>query len=124
MAKGLRRPISRSTHVRADKNFGRVFVDLSGPKQVESKGRNGYVMIARDDYSRFMWVYFMRHKSDAAEMFRHFLADNRATRFPSDVEIVRSDDGGESLEGAFGALCRKYNITQEFASASSPQSTA
>ena len=66
MAKGLRKPISRSTHIRADNKFGRVFVDLSGPTQVESKGRNRYVMIVRDDYSRFMWVYFMRHKSDAA----------------------------------------------------------
>ena len=54
MEKGLRKPISRSTHVRADKKFGRVFVDLSGPKQVESKGRNRWVMIVRVDYSRFM----------------------------------------------------------------------
>ena len=59
--------------------------------------------------------------SDAAETFRQFLADNRATRFPSDVEIARPDEGGEFLERAFGALCSKYNITQEFTSASSPQ---
>ena len=72
MAKGLRKPISRSIHILADKNFGRVFVDLSGPKPVESKGRNRYVMIVKDDYPRFMWVYSMRHKSDAPETFRRF----------------------------------------------------
>ena len=95
MAKGLRKPISRSTYVRADNKFGRVFVDLSGPKPVESKGRNGYVRIVRDDYSRFMCVHFMRHESNAAEPFRPFLADNCATKFLSDVEIVWSDGGGE-----------------------------
>ena len=66
-------------------------------------------------------MYFMCHKSDAAETFRHFSADNCATVFSSDVETLRSDDGREFLEGAFGALCRKYNLTQEFTSASSPQ---
>ena len=109
MAKGLRKPVPRSIHVRAGKKLGRVFVDLSGPKQVESKGRIRYVMVVKDGYSRFMWVYFMRHKSDAAEKLRQFFADNRATRFPSDVEMVKSDYGGEFLEGALGALCRKYN---------------
>ena len=63
----------------------------------------------------------MRHKSDAAEAFRRFYAENRATKFPFDVEIVRSDDGGDFLERAFRALCRKYSITQEFTSSSSPQ---
>ena len=51
MAKGLRKPISRSTHVLADNKFGRVFVDLSGPKPVKSTGRNGYVTrLSRSDH--------------------------------------------------------------------------
>ena len=72
MAKGPRKPIQRSTHVRADEKFGRVFVDLSGPKRVESTGGNRYVMIVRDEFSRYMWVYSMHYKSDAAETFRQF----------------------------------------------------
>lgn len=34
---------------------------------------------------------------------------------------MKSDDGKEFLEGTFGVLSRKFNITQEFTSASSPQ---
>ena len=34
MAKGLRKGIKQSTHTRADKKLGRVFVDLSEPKVV------------------------------------------------------------------------------------------
>ena len=44
---GLRKPILRSTHIRAGTKFGRVFFYWSGPKQVESKGRNWYDV--RDD---------------------------------------------------------------------------
>ena len=40
MAKGLRKPIARSTHTRAAKMLQRVFVDLSGPMAVQSIGGN------------------------------------------------------------------------------------
>ena len=67
MSKGLRKSIKQSTHTRADYKLGRVCVDLSGPKVVESLGRKRYPFIVRDHFSRYMWVYFVRHKSDTAE---------------------------------------------------------
>ena len=66
MAKGFRKGIKRSTHTRADNNLGRVLVDLSGPKVVESLGKKWYTLTVRDNFSRFTWVCFVRHKSDAA----------------------------------------------------------
>ena len=121
MAKGLRRGIKQSTHTRADKKLGRVFVDLSGPKVVESHGGKRYTLIVRDDFSRYTWVYFMRHKSDAAETFKQFLADTRADGVPSQVMPVRSDGGGGFCGGKFGDLCRSRCIKQEFITAGSPQ---
>ena len=82
MAKGLRRVIKQSTHTRADKKLGRVFVDSSGPKVVESHGGKRYTLIVCDDCSRYTWVYFMRHKSDAAEIFKLLFADTRADGVP------------------------------------------
>ena len=99
MAKGLRKGIKQSTHTRAAKKLGRVFVDLSGPKVVESLGRKRYTLIVRDDFSRYTWVYFMRHKSDATELFEQFLADSRADGVPSTVVIVRFDGGDEFRGG-------------------------
>ena len=46
----------------------------------------------------------MRHKSDAAEMFKQFLSDTRADGVPSHVVNVRSDGGGEFCGGKFGDL--------------------
>ena len=70
-------------------------MDLSGPKMVKSLGRKRYSLTVRDGFSRYTWVFFMRHKSDAAELFEQFLADSRADGVPSTVVIVRSDGGGE-----------------------------
>ena len=121
MAKGLRKPIARSTHTRADKRLQRVFVDLSGPMAVKSIGGKRYTLIVRDDCTRFNRVYFLRHKSDAASAFESFLAEVRADGILSTVMAVRSDNGREFFGGAFGELCRKRCIKQEFTPADSPK---
>ena len=91
-------------------------MDLSGPKVVESDGGKRYTLIVRDDFSWYTWVYFMRHKSDAAETFKQFFSDTRADGVPSQVVTVRSDGGGEFCGGKFGDLRRLRCIKQEFTS--------
>ncbi|CAB1105000.1 unnamed protein product [Ectocarpus sp. CCAP 1310/34] len=100
-AKGISKPIPNKTSTRAAKKLQRVFVDLSG----KSIGWN--------------CVYFLKHKSDAAEAFERYLAENRAHGAPSDVMVVRSDNVREVFEGEFGRVCRKYCIKQEFTHAHS-----
>ena len=121
MAKGYRKPIANSTKSRATKKLGRVFVDLSGPKSIPSLLGKKYVMIVKDDFTRYAWVYFLERKSDAADAFRKFLADVRGDGVPSEVERVRSDNGGEFFGGEFGDVCRQYCIKQEFTNAKSPE---
>ena len=74
-------------------------------------------MLVRDDFSRYSWVYFLQHKSDAVVAFETFLAD---TRTSGSVEIVRSDNGGES-KGRFRELCIRNRITQEFTTPHCPR---
>ncbi|CAM9165641.1 unnamed protein product, partial [Laminaria digitata] len=121
MAKGYRRPIPSSTKSCASEKLGRVFVDLSGPKRTPSLLGKRYVMLVKDDSSRYAWVYFLKHKSDDADAFREFLADVRTNGVPSKVEIVRSDNGGEFFGGQFGEVCKQFCIKQEFTNADSPK---
>ena len=121
MAKELRKPIARSTHTRAPKKLQRVFVNLSGPMTIQSIGGKRYTVIVRDDCTRFTRVYFLRHKSDAASAFESFLAEVRADGTPCAVMAVRSDNGRAFFGGAFGGLCRKRGIKQEFTPADSPK---
>ena len=102
MAKGFRKGIPHSTKSRSDRKLGRVFVDLSGKKSLASIGGMQYVMIVKDEFSRYTWLYYLRNKSDAASAFKRFLTDVRADGVPSEVQIVRSDDGGEFSGGSSG----------------------
>ena len=121
MAKGLHRGSKQSTHTRAGKKLGRVLVDLSGSRVVRSHGGKRYTLIVRDDFSRYTWVYFMRHKSDAPETFKQFLSDTCADGVPSQVVIVRSNGGGEFCGGNFVDLFRSRCIKEEFTTADNPQ---
>ena len=75
MAKGLRKPIVRSTDTRADKKLQRVFVDLSGKMAVPSIRGKRYTLIVRDDHTLFTRMYFLAKKSDAASALESFLAE-------------------------------------------------
>ena len=96
-------------------------MDLSGPKVVESHGGQRYTLIVRNDFSRYTWVYFTRHKSDAEETFKQFLSDTRADDVSSQVVTVRSDGRGEFCGGKFGDLCRPRCIERKFTTADSPK---
>ena len=96
VAKFLGKPIGRTTSTRADKVFGRLFVDICGERSIESIGGKRNMLLICDDFLRFKWTYFMRLKSDTVvALFEQFLADERGAGTPSAVEVVRSDEGGE-----------------------------
>ena len=115
--KGIRKPVKPFPYTRATKPAERCFADLSGPKSVKSMGGKKYMMIVRDDYSRFTRVFFLRTKDETATYFSKYLAEIA----PRKVEVVRSDGGGEFSKGAFGALCTTEKIRQEFTTEDSQQ---
>ena len=121
MAKGLRKPIAKPTHTRADKTLQRVFVDLNGKMAVPSIGGNWHTLIVRGNCTRFKRVYFLGKKSDAASAFESFLAEVQADGTQSAAMAVRSVNGGEFFRGNFGKLCRKRGIKLEFTPADSPK---
>ena len=49
------------------------------------------------------------------------MSDLRVEGIPSEVVVIRSDDGGEFSEGTFGKLCRERSIKQEFTTADTPE---
>jgi hypothetical protein len=46
-----------------------IFSDVWGPTR-ESIGRNKYYVSFINDYSKFTWVYLIKHKSEVFHMFR------------------------------------------------------
>ena len=46
-----------------------LHMDLIGPSRIRSYGGNSYILVIVDDYSRFTWTLFLKHKSDTFEAF-------------------------------------------------------
>ena len=64
IAKGRAKPIATTTRTQAVKPGGRVLLDVCGEKSVQSIGAKKYMLMIRDDFTRFNGVYIMRSKND------------------------------------------------------------
>ena len=58
------------TATRASTPLELIHLDLCGPFPIPSLGGSQYFMVIVDDYSRFIWVRFLRKKSEAFEKFK------------------------------------------------------
>ena len=51
-----------------------VHIDICGPMTIQARGGYEYFITFTDDYSRYGYIYLMRHKSEAFEKFEEFKA--------------------------------------------------
>ena len=49
-----------------------ILSDLWGPSRVPSKGGIRYMLTFIDDYSRKVWIYFLKHKNDVYLTFKQW----------------------------------------------------
>jgi transposase InsO family protein len=69
-------------------------MDLFGPVAYVSIGGNKYGLVIVDDYTRFMWVFFVYDKSEVQGKVKTFI--RRAQReFRLPIKKVRSDNGSK-----------------------------
>jgi len=90
-------PIPTSTTTRATRPLERVHMDIWGPAPIESLNGFFYFLILVDDFSRWMTLLLMRHKSDAFPLFKQYTArvENFHSAAGHRITHVRSDNGGE-----------------------------
>lgn len=69
-----------------------VHTDLCGPTRVRSMQGDKYFMLLIDDYSRMMWVTFLREKSKALKKFKIFKAKGK-TETGLKLKCLRFDRG-------------------------------
>ena len=74
-----------------------IHTDLCGPMRTQSINGDKYFMLFIDEYSQMTWVYFLKHKYEAFDMFRAFtkMID---TKMGKRIKILISDRGGEFID--------------------------
>ncbi|CAI5952997.1 unnamed protein product [Closterium sp. NIES-65] len=93
---------------------------------VSGQGREQYILLVVDDYSRYTTVFPLRSKDDITKVLIDWI---RAARlqlrdsFGLDFLVLRlhSDRGGEFSCACLGAFCRAQGIRQTFTLPASPQ---
>ena len=68
-----------------------------------------YALNFIDDFSRYSWVYFLKHKSEVFDLLKVFraLVDNQYGR---KLKILRSENGGEYVNSEFIQYCKDAGI--------------
>jgi len=65
-------PFKSHMHMRAKDVFHVVYSDFYGPFEVLSVGQNRYFVSFIDEYSRMIWLYLLKAKSDVFIIFKQF----------------------------------------------------
>ncbi|KAH9705191.1 hypothetical protein KPL70_011781 [Citrus sinensis] len=117
--KMTKRPFS-ATAVRATVPLELVHIDICGPINVQARGGYEYFITFTDDYSRYGYVYLMRHKSEALEKFKEYRAETEK-QLDKNIKKLRSDRGGEFLSGDFKEYLVENGIISQSTAPGTPQ---
>lgn len=74
--------------------FELIHCDIWGSYRTPSLTGAHYFLTVVDDYSRAVWVFFLKNKHEASQQLIN-LCNMIKTQFGKDVKKIRSDNGGE-----------------------------
>ncbi len=105
---------------RASELLGLVHTDVCGPMSSTARGGFGYFITFTDDFSRYGYVYLMRHKSESFEKFKEFQNEVQ-NHLGKTIKYLRSDRGGEYLSLEFGNHVKECGIVPQLTPPGTPQ---
>ena len=97
-----------------------IHSNLWGPSPVYSKGGYQYLLTFIDDYSRKVWVYFLKNKSAIFVTFKQWkmLIEKHTGK---KIKRFRTDNGLEYCLGEFDEFCKNEGIVRHCTIRGTPQ---
>lgn len=117
--KQCKKPFPKS-EIKTTKPLELIHSDLMGPVENVSYGGATYMLTFVDDFSRMLFVYFLRNKSQVKETFIEFkqMIENQTEH---KIKTLRTDNGGEYLSKEFDAFCKANGIVRQLTIPETPQ---
>ncbi|KAJ9565416.1 hypothetical protein OSB04_001382 [Centaurea solstitialis] len=110
----------KESKFRAHKPLELVHSDVFGPVKQTSISGMRYMVTFIDDYSRYVWVFFMKEKSDTFSKFKEFKTTVEG-EVRTKIRCLRSDNGGEYTSKEFKRYLQECGIRHQFTCANTPQ---
>ncbi|KAG8497073.1 hypothetical protein CXB51_008352 [Gossypium anomalum] len=97
-----------------------IHSDLWGPSRVPSRGGANYMLTIIDDFSRKVWVFFLKQKSDVLSVFKYWkIMIEKSTG--KQMKYLRTDNGLEFCSDKFNRLCKLEGIVRHLTVRHTPQ---
>ncbi|KAI3778645.1 hypothetical protein L2E82_08027 [Cichorium intybus] len=97
-----------------------IHTDVCGPFRSTTKNGTRFYVTFTDDFSRYGYIYLIKHKSDTFEKFKEFKneVENQLGR---KIKMLRSDRGGEYLSIEFLDYLKECRIVSQLTPPRTPQ---
>ncbi|WVY99308.1 hypothetical protein V8G54_025378 [Vigna mungo] len=97
-----------------------VHSDICGPLDVPTLAGNRYFVTFVDEFSRMIWVYFIKQKSEVLETFKYFkkLTEKEIEK---SLKLLQTDGGDEYTSREFEDFCQENDIVHEVTAPHTPQ---
>ena len=115
-----RAPFPQQAISRSEAPLDLVFGDLCGPISPPTPTGKRYIFLLVDDYSRYMWEYFLDSKDQAFGIFKEF-KQRVENELGIKLKMFRTDRGGEFTSNEFLQYCKEIGITRQLTAPYSPQ---
>ncbi|GJX88883.1 retrotransposon protein, putative, ty1-copia subclass [Tanacetum coccineum] len=105
---------------RATDLLGIIHTDVCGPLRHVSRQGASYFITFMDDYSRYGYVYLLKHKHEVFETFKVF-KNKVENQLRKTIKALRSDRGGEYISQEFKDYLKACGIVQQLTPSYTPQ---
>ena len=92
-----------------------LHIDLCGPSIVETLNKKRYILVIVDDFSRFIWIYFLRLKSKTSQVINEFIKHIELS-LKKNVRKIKSDNGAEFKNKVLDTFFANKGISHNFSS--------
>jgi transposase InsO family protein len=97
-----------------------IHSDVFGPVKQTSLGGMRYMVTFIDDFSRYVWVFFMKEKSETFTKFKEFV-EKIEGELSKKVKCIRTDNGREYLSHEFTNYLKDHKIRRQLTCPNTPQ---
>ena len=112
-------PFPISTN-KVKKPFQLLHADLWGPTPFVSLNGFHFYLVLVDEFTKFTWVYLLKHKLDTFAIFKQFTTLIQ-TQFKHSIQTFRTDCGGEFTSIEFNTFCANKGIIHQLSCPHTPQ---